>query len=137
MPKKNNFKLSDETIKWIAIIIVIILAAKYLPSLSKGPDFFQFGDFSFQAPTTPSTESCVNKDIGAEYVKYFTNYPMSGTTGWTAQYTTNSNPNQNYSSSDYSSTPPVNKYEIRFLRWKKPVISGGESGTFLYKVIIQ
>jgi len=71
--KKNNFGIDNETLKWIAIIVVILLVIKYLPSIAKEKGF-QFDGFSFQAPpTTLSTKNCFAVNIGAEFDRYFSN----------------------------------------------------------------
>ena len=65
---------------------------------------------------------------------YNTNYMIAP--GWTAQYSTNVDPSQNYNSSDYSDTYTT-KTNIKWVRWKNASVAIGENGVFIYKVIIK
>ena len=70
------------------------------------------------------------------FAKYDTNYLLPPTTAWTAQFSTNINPGQNYGSGDYS-TAYTSKTNIKWVRWKKASVAIGEKGIFIYKVIIK
>lgn len=56
--------------------------------------------------------------------------------GWTNQFSTNTNPDNSYDSTDYISTEPAAS-AIKWLRWKKPSMAAGETGRLLFKVIIK
>ena len=69
------------------------------------------------------------------YVTYVTDYPGTAT-GWTVEYSTNTNPSMSYNSGDFTTTRPA-KTKIKWIRWKKPV-SGAESNkTLFFKVMIK
>ncbi|MBU1076855.1 MAG: right-handed parallel beta-helix repeat-containing protein [Spirochaetes bacterium] len=70
------------------------------------------------------------------YVIYDTN-EMGTATGWTLEYSTNSVPDQSYSSTAYSNGYTT-KNDIKWIRWKKSGVGTGEDGlSLLYKVIIK
>lgn len=56
--------------------------------------------------------------------------------GWSIEYSTNSNPNQSYNSSDYTTTEP-SPNNIKWIRWKKSSVSSSEMGVITYKVIVK
>ncbi len=59
-------------------------------------------------------------------------------TGWTIEYSTNLNPNQSFSSPDYTTLIPSQKANIKWIRWKKTSVATNEDGkTLFYEVIIR
>ncbi len=56
--------------------------------------------------------------------------------GWTNQFSTNTDPDQSYSSTDYKNTEPVSS-NVQWIRWKRSSIAVDESGSITYKVIIK
>ena len=68
--------------------------------------------------------------------KFMTNYMLAPTTGWTAQYSTNASPAQDYGSSEYSTTMQA-KTNIKWVRWIKPSVIIEEKGVLIYRVIIK
>jgi len=59
-------------------------------------------------------------------------------TGWIFECSTDESPEQSYSSADYVSILPSDKSKIRWIRWKKPIVTPDEDGLFLlYKLIIK
>ncbi|MBU1075974.1 MAG: hypothetical protein KKH98_01690, partial [Spirochaetes bacterium] len=75
-------------------------------------------------------------DRMASFVSFSTSL-MGTATGWTMQYTTNNLPSQAFDSTDYSNGYTV-KTNVKWLRWKKPLIQSDEDGqTLIYKVIIK
>jgi len=58
--------------------------------------------------------------------------------GWTKEYSTNLNPDQSFSSPDYSTSLPSQKSNIKWIRWKKASVNPSEDGLSLfYEVIIK
>jgi uncharacterized repeat protein (TIGR01451 family) len=56
--------------------------------------------------------------------------------GWTNEYSTNTSPNQAYNSSDYTKIhPPTDR--IKWIRWRKKLLSPAEKYEFSFKVIIR
>ncbi len=81
-------------------------------------------------------------DAISTFVIYKTNYLSPPTIGWTAQYSTNINPGQNYGSTDYTNwyTMMSNfwwRTNLHWIRWKKPLIPVGEEGIIIYRTIIK
>lgn len=73
----------------------------------------------------------------SSYLLYLTN-DMSLVTGWTVQFTTNSNPSQDWASTDYTNAiPSAGKAAVKWFRWKKSSVSATETGTIIFKVIIK
>lgn len=71
----------------------------------------------------------------APYVMYLSNSSI-GSAGWSNQYSTNTNPDQSFGSSDYiSSEPSANK--VKWLRWKNESFAVGDSGKIIYKIVIK
>ena len=69
------------------------------------------------------------------WVIYNTNY-LGTALGWTAEYSTNTNPDMSYNSPNFTTTLP-NKNLIKWVRWKKQ-FSGSDSNKTIYlKVIIK
>lgn len=56
--------------------------------------------------------------------------------GFSQEYSTNINPNQGYTSSNYTNVRPL-KDEIKWVRWKKLSESGGNEKTMFLKIIIK
>lgn len=81
------------------------------------------------------TENVVVYDKIREYGIYITNsYTTNG--GWICEWSTNSGSiNQDYNSSDYTDEEPVNN--VKWIRWKKPNITGGESSTMYFSVLVK
>jgi len=69
------------------------------------------------------------------YITYLTDY-LGTATGWTIEYSTNTNPDQSYNSSDYTKVRPP-KDKIKWIRWKKPSSGTDENKTLFYKAMIK
>jgi len=68
-------------------------------------------------------------------VMFWSNY-WGTATGWTLEYSTNTSPTNLYNSSSYTHNIVI-KSNIKWVRWKKNIVNGGEAGTFVYSVIIR
>jgi len=66
---------------------------------------------------------------------YVTN-SSSSMSGWTNQYSTNTNPNQDWSSGHYTTFQPAVAL-IKWLRWKKVSVANAERAIFYFKVTIK
>lgn len=73
---------------------------------------------------------------------YITNVFLSGMTGWTLEFSTNSSPNNSYSSSDFLDwyTMMTNfqwRTNLKWLRYKKASIPVSETGDVVYRILVK
>ena len=85
--------------------------------------------------TSPGMDALICDKIPAN-TKYFTNYLLAPTVGWTPQYAFTADPDQSYNSSEYSNTYTL-KTNVIWVRWRKLNVPVGEKGSIMYKVIIK
>lgn len=65
----------------------------------------------------------------------YTSQSFGTATGWTAQWSTNTNPDQSWGSINYTNTIP-SKTSIKWVRWRKIQVSAAEKGTIFFEIII-
>ncbi len=63
---------------------------------------------------------------------YYTNY-LGTAVGWTVEYSGLDNPDQSYSSSDYSTTKPA---VVKWIRWKKETVETNEDGKTMFLGVV-
>ncbi|MBN1899524.1 MAG: right-handed parallel beta-helix repeat-containing protein [Spirochaetes bacterium] len=80
--------------------------------------------------------NCIIYDKMPSWMTYKTDY-LGTASAWTAQYSTNLDPNQGYFSTDYDATLPAETNKIKWVRWKKPLSGARTQDTLYYKAIIQ
>jgi hypothetical protein len=73
--------------------------------------------------------------ISASYILYKAG-SLQAPAGWTKEYSTNTNPDQSYTSTHYTTTEPAAS-NVKWVRWKKASVSAGESGVMTFSVIIK
>ncbi len=82
-------------------------------------------------------ENVIIYDKILDKVTYYTDV-LGTATGWTLEYSTNQNPSQLWNSGDYTNGVPIPKSDIKWIRWRKAVVSSDEDGkTLKYKVVIK
>ncbi|MBN1898877.1 MAG: hypothetical protein JW827_08880, partial [Spirochaetes bacterium] len=72
-------------------------------------------------------------DAIATNMTFYTSTTLSG---WTNQWATNKTPDQSYDSPDYLDTMP-DVTNVRWVRWKNPVLSYYTAGVLYFKVTIK
>lgn len=83
-----------------------------------------------------SARNVVVYDNIISYLTFRTSY-LSTATAWTIQYSTNENPDQSFSSADYTNGF-IDKNRVKWVRWKKNIIGANEDDkSFVLKCIIK
>jgi len=81
-----------------------------------------------------ATNVVVYDKIDRNYLE-FVSGSASGT-GWTIEYSTNENPNQDYVSPDYGALP-AEAWRVRWIRWKRGSMPGNSESVLRYNVRIR
>jgi len=81
-----------------------------------------------------ATNVVVYDKIDRNYLE-FVSGSVSGT-GWTIEYSTNENPNQDYVSPDYGALP-AEAWRVRWIRWKRGSMPGNSESVLRYNVRIR
>jgi hypothetical protein len=58
-------------------------------------------------------------------------------TGWTMEWSTNQAPAQTYLSANYSAVMPTDKTRIKWIRWRKPLVTAYEKGNFVIRAVVK
>lgn len=72
----------------------------------------------------------------SNYISYATNSHTNTVLSWEVQWSTNSTPDQSWSSSDYTNVHP-SPDTIKWIRWINNIVGSSEKGYFRYKVFIK
>lgn len=80
--------------------------------------------------------SIIIYDRISQFITFSTSYVDGSTSGWVVEYSTNTNPNQGWFSSDYLPTF-LNKADLKWIRWRKNIIPIRESGIIYFKVTVK
>ena len=85
------------------------------------------------ALSTDATNALVYDELPDDGI-YMTNTPAAG---WTPEFSTDPSPVQDYVSPDYNPVPPAVKSNVKWMRWKKPLLNADETAILIFQVLIK
>lgn len=137
-PQFINFVSSSVVLKIFKSVISTTLNGSPSPIIPGATITYQL---SYTNTTANSGNNVIIYDkLPYKYVTYRTNSYSTTASGWTIEWSTNTNPNQHWNSSDYVSSCPA-FHNIKWIRWKKNPVSPNEgtsgNNTLEYQVIVK